>query len=566
MTTRATVTRRSFVAGAGAAAAALLAACSQGGDATSTSADETEEATTTEEATATDKATTGATAPELAVTGGTISGATSADGSVNIYKGIPFAAPPVGDLRWKAPQPVEPWEGVRACTEYSAAAVQPEQAPFLMWTTEFIIDTSKGYSEDCLYLNVWAPAEAKGAPVILYIHGGGNTSGGASCDVYDGEAIAKKGVVYVDCNYRVGIFGFLAASELSAEDPDGVSGNYAIKDLVAALQWIKDNIATFGGDPSNVTIAGQSAGSQNVNQLTLCPEAQGLFSNAVTMSYNLVGSQYVTLADKEAEGDAIFAGRTLEQMRALSQDEVQALTSSGLGDAVASYNVDGKWVPGNYDEVLAAGNGLDVNVVTGMVTGDSTIFGSFLTGASALNPDVVDPTTVDEYTKAAQDKLGDLADLFLAAYPVASDDEVAAQVAASSADASVVQQFVNADERKANGVANVYVYLFTHAMPGPEAEAMGAFHTADVPYWINHFSDERADYWTDVDYALGDAMSTYLVNLATSGDVNGSGVPEWSEYGDTVGLYTYMELGDEVAEKTFSYDKIAFWSAYQDQQ
>ena len=549
MSTYATMSRRNFVAGTGLATATLLAACSQGTDA-ATDADTTEEANV-------------ATAPELAVTGGTISGATNADGDVIIYKGIPFAAPPVGDLRWKAPQPVEPWDGVRACTEYSAAAVQPEQAPFMMWSEEFIIDTSKGYSEDCLYINVWAPADLKGdAPVILFIHGGGNTSGGASCDVYDGEAMAKKGVVYVDTNYRVGIFGFLASTELSAEDPDGISGNYAIKDLIAALQWIQDNIATFGGDPNNVTIAGQSAGSQNVNQLTLCPEAKGLFGNAVTMSYNLVGSQYVTLADKEAEGDAIFGDKTLEEMRALSQDEVQELSGSDLATAVASYNVDGKYVTGNYDEVLSSGKGLDVNVVTGMVTGDSMLFGSFLSGASALNPAATDPTTAKEYEKLAKEKLGDLADQFLAAYPAATDDDVAAAIAQSNVDANTVQQFANAALRKQNGAANVFVYLFTHVMPGPEAEAMGAFHTADVPYWFNHFSEARANYWTDVDYALGDTMSNYLVNFATSGDVNGSDVPTWTEYGKADGGYVYMELGDEVAERTMADDRAAFWTAY----
>ena len=535
------------------AAATLLAAC---GNASSTNGAATDTTDTAEEASV-------SAAPELKVTGGTISGAVNADGDVIIYKGIPFAAPPVGDLRWKAPQPVEDWEGVRECTEYSAAAVQPEQAPFMMWTEEFIIDTSKGYSEDCLYLNVWAPADLKGdAPVVVFIHGGGNTSGGASCDVYDGEAIAKKGIVYVDLNYRVGIFGFLASSELSAESADGVSGNYAIQDQIAALRWVQDNIATFGGDPTNVTITGQSAGSQNVNQLTICPEAEGLFNNAVTMSYNLVGSQYVTLKEKEAEGDAIFAGKTLAEMRKLSQDEVQELSGSDLASAVASYNIDGKFVTGNYDDVLTSGKGLATNVITGMVTGDSMLFGSFLSGASALNPAATDPTTVEEYEKMAKDKLGKLADAFLAAYPAASDDEVPAALALSSTDANTAQQIKNAQERKANSNANVFVYLFTHVMPGPEAEAMGAFHTADVPYWINHFSEARADYWTDVDYALGDTMSNFLVNFATTGDPNGNGVPAWTAYETGADGITYMELGDEVAEKTMDDEKASFWKSY----
>lgn len=546
-------TRRSFLGGGALATAALLAACAN--NAQDTASDET-----TSETEATGKDVVASDAPTAEVTGGTVSGMVNADGDVTVFKGIPYAAPPVGDLRWAAPQAVEPWEGVRECTEYLAAAVQPEQAPFMMWTEEFIIDTSKGYSEDCLYLNVWAPADADGAPVVMFIHGGGNTSGGASCDVYDGEAIAKKGLVYVDINYRVGIFGFLASTELSAESPEGVSGNYAIQDQIAALRWIRDNIDKFGGDPANVTITGQSAGSQNVNMLTICPEAEGLFSNAISMSFNLVGSKMVTLADKEAEGDAIFDGRTLAEMRALSQDEVQELSGSDLASAVAAYNIDGKYVIGDYDEVLTSGKGLDVNVVTGWVTGDDQMFGSFLTGASLLTPDLANPTTVDEYEKAAKDKLGELADAFLAVYPAKTDEDVAAAVFASNVDFYTANQLKNAQERKANADANVFVYSFTHEMPGEVP--MGAFHTADVPYWINHFSEARADYWTDVDFALGDVMSDYLVNFATTGDVNGAGVPAWTAYDPDAAELTYMELGDEVAEQAFDDDKAAFWKAY----
>ena len=543
--------------GSALAMATLLAACgNSAADTAADSGEQTEQTAETTEATETDV---NATA-EVEVTGGTITGMVNADGDVPIYKGIPFAAPPVGDLRWAAPQAVEPWEGVRACTEYSAAAVQPEQAPFMMWTEEFIIDTSKGYSEDCLYLNVWAPADAQNAPVVVFIHGGGNTSGGASCDVYDGEAIAKKGIVYVDLNYRVGIFGFLASTELSAESADGVSGNYAIQDQIAALKWVQDNIAKFGGDPAKVTITGQSAGSQNVNMLTICPEAEGLFGNAISMSYNLVGSKMVTLKEKEAEGDAIFDGKTLAEMRALSQDEVQELSGSDLASAVASYNIDGKFVIGDYDEVLTSGKGLNVNVITGWVTGDDQMFGSFLTGASLLTPDLTNPTTVEEYEKAAEDKLGDQADAFLALYPAASDDDVEAAVFGSTVDYYTANQLLNAKERKENGDANVFVYSFSHVMPGETP--MGAFHTADVPYWINHFSEARADYWTDVDFALGATMSDYLVNFATSGDPNGSNVPAWTAYDADAEELTYMELGDEVAEQTFSDDKAAFWKEY----
>ena len=497
---------------------------------------------------------------ERAVTGGAVSGMTNADGDVLIYKGIPYAAPPVGELRWRSPQPVESWDGVRACTEYSAAAVQPEQAPFLMWTEEFIIDTSKGYSEDCLYLNVWTPADAENAPVILYIHGGGNTSGGASCDVYDGEQIAKKGVVYVTINYRVGIFGFLASTELSAESADHVSGNYAIQDQIAALRWVQDNIAAFGGDPKRVTIAGQSAGSLNVNMLTVCPEAAGLFQNAVTMSYNAIDAEFSTLAEKEAEGDAIFAGRSLEEMRALSQDDVQALSGSDLASSVATYNIDGKYVIGNYRDTLLTGQGNDVNVISGMVTGDTGLFGSFLSGASMLAGGT-EPATAEEYRQLAQEKLGDLAELFLTAYPAETDKDVAAVLDSSNLDHAVVLQVCNAKARAENGSAKTYLYMFTHEMPGNDPVSRGAFHTADVPYWINHFSQARADLWTDVDYNLGDLMSDYLVNFATNGDPNGALLPLWVPSGDQA-AYSYMELSNPVSERTLDEAKTAFWDSW----
>ena len=496
------------------------------------------------------------------VTGGKISGYENEDGSVLIFKGIPFAAAPVGDLRWKAPQPVESWEGVKECIEYGPAAIQPEQAPFMMWTEEFIIDTSLGYSEDCLYLNVWAPKAAEKAPVVMFIHGGGNTSGGASCDVYDGEELAKKGVVYVDIGYRVGIFGFLASSELSAESEDGVSGNYALLDQIAALQWIRENIATFGGDPENVTIAGQSAGSLNVNMLTVCPEAAGLFKNAVTMSYNVIDASFPDLATKEAEGDAIFDGRSLEEMRALSAEEVQALSGSELATGMANFNIDGKFVIGNYEDTLLSGKDNDVTVLTGMVTGDSMLFGTFLTGNAFSGTGTEAPVTVEDYEAVVSSVTGDLAELFLAAYPASNEEEVAAALAESTLDMMVAMQEWNASSRSKVGEAKTYVYLFTHGMPGNDPASQGAFHTADVPYWLGHFSSARQELWTDVDYMVGDTMSDFLVSLAATGDPQAEGLPAWSAFDSEAPVLTYMELGDEISEKSFDEAKTTFWKAW----
>jgi para-nitrobenzyl esterase len=218
--------------------------------------------------------------PTNEVIGGKIRGTNNNDGSVAIYKGIPFAAPPVGELRWRAPQPVKAWSGVLDCTKYSASPMQAKPAPFSMWSEEFLIP-AEPISEDCLYLNVWTGNKSKKnkQPVLVWIYGGGFSSGGSACPIYDGEAFAKQGVVFVSINYRVGVFGFFAHPDL-----DEPSGNFGLLDQIAALKWVKKNIASFGGDPEQVTIAGQSAGSMSVNALVASPLAAGLFNKAIAQS------------------------------------------------------------------------------------------------------------------------------------------------------------------------------------------------------------------------------------------------------------------------------------------
>ena len=214
----------------------------------------------------------------IKVDGGMISGATNATGDVHIFKGIPFAAPPVGDLRWKEPQPVVSWSGIKKCDAFGASPMQGSPEPFGPWSAEFLIPKTP-ISEDCLYLNVWTGASSakEKRPVVLWIYGGGFVSGGSGVPVYDGEAMAKKGVIFVSANYRVGIFGFFALPDLAKESAHHSSGNYALLDQVAAIKWIKKNIGSFGGDPDNITIAGQSAGSMSVNCLVASPLCKGLF-------------------------------------------------------------------------------------------------------------------------------------------------------------------------------------------------------------------------------------------------------------------------------------------------
>lgn len=430
------------------------------------------------------------TSPEVAVTGGMVKGYLDKNG-VATYKGIPYAAPTSGENRWKDPQPVEAWEGVKACTEFGDITLQPTPVPFMWWTDEYIdvgmsVENGK-ISEDSLNLNVWTQG-AKGdkLPVIVYIHGGANTSGSGCNEIYTGENIAQKGVVYVSINYRVGPFGFLACKDETGES----TGNFALKDQIAALNWIQENIAIFGGDPSNVTIVGQSAGSSNVQMLIASPAAKGLFGKAVAMSFNNYDpkASYTTLEDaqKEAAEKLKELGHTMAELRDMSTDEVYKLLDSLPN---SGYVLDSKYVTQTLAEAYQNGSYNHVDLLCGGVTGDTMLFDG---DASSM---------MEGYYTAAVAKN-------------ASDPE-----------------------------HKTYVYYFSHPVPDQNSELASAFHTGDVSYWLNYYSSTSNRPWTDVDYALGEAMSNYLVNFATTGDPNGEGLPVWTDT-DSAGEFTYMEFGE----------------------
>jgi para-nitrobenzyl esterase len=405
------------------------------------------------------------------VTGGLIKGYASADGAVKIYKGIPYAADTGGQNRFRAPQDVKPWDGVKDCTNWGNSAVQTPQDPFMMWTEEFII-SNKVYSEDCLNLNVWTAGTTEKKPVIMFIHGGGYTSGGSSCDVYDGEAIARKGVVFVTVNYRVGIFGFLASSQLQKEN-DGY-GNFAVLDLVKALEWIRNNIGRFGGDPGNVTIMGQSAGSGLVQALVASPKANGLFHHALAQSLNVIQTPFNDVAAQVEQGDALNI--SLDELRSMSTGDVFALkwtSAPCVGTDVIPYDLA---------TAYSKGVANDVDLMSGFVEGDGLLFSR------------------------------ESADL--------SADQLEKNM--------MVSQLALANAAQSPGYkGTVYLYYYNHVMPGENSESYGAFHTSDVPYFLNHLSASRASYWTDTDRKLADIMSDYLVNFAKTGNPNGTGLAAW---------------------------------------
>jgi para-nitrobenzyl esterase len=414
------------------------------------------------------------------VSGGLIKGYASQDGTVKIYKDIPYAADTGGQNRFRAPRDVKPRDGVKDCANWGNSAVQTPQGPFMFWTEEFII-SNKVYSEDCLNLNVWTTGAADKKPVIMFIHGGGFTSGGSSCDVYGSEAIARKGVVFVSVNYRVGIFGFLADSQLQKEN-DGC-GNFAVLDLVKALEWIRDNIARFGGDPGNVTIMGQSAGSGLVQALVASPRANTLFQHALAQSYNVIQSPFNGIAAQIEQGDAL--NLSLDELRSMSADDVFKLKWSSapcVGTGIIPYDLA---------TAYSKGVANDVDLMSGFVEGDGLLFFRESANLSA-----------DQLEKGM----------------------MVSQIA-----------LVNA-ARSPGYKGSVYLYYYNHVMPGPDSQNDGAFHTSDVPYFFNHLSGSRASYWTDTDRKLADIMSDYLVNFAKTGNPNGkAGLAEWKTAGESGG-------------------------------
>jgi para-nitrobenzyl esterase len=484
---------------------------------------------------------------------GKISGVTDSQG-VTSYKGVPFGAPPVGNLRWQAPQPVEHWSDVRKADHFGNACYQSEAHSRLPWTEPFM--EQGPVSEDCLYLNVWTAAKSPNErrPVMVYIYGGGFNEGSGSVAVYDGTELAKRGVVVVNMNYRVGAFGFLVYPGLSKESEHRVSGNYGLLDQIAALQWVHKNIAAFGGDPNRVMIFGQSAGAISVHDLMQSPLAKGLFERAIAESGpGLIGGRGAaqpTLADREQAGVKWAESKgahSLADLRALSAEDV--LKAAGAGVPPQNQPVADGYVlplPG------AAPSVGEVPLVVGMVADDI--------GVGAMGRGPAGKPTVASYEDAAKKKYGDQADQFLKLYPVKSDDDVAGMLKVAGRD----QARVSIDLWSANQVTvsgKVYTYFFDRVIPWPEHPEFGAFHTSEVPYVFENLA--LSGHPTEpADQKVSDAVSAYWMNFATSGDPNGKSLAKWPAY--NAGAHTTMELGDKMGPmpEAATPERIAFQLAY----
>jgi len=446
---------------------------------------------------------------------GLVSGIPGADATVRVYKGIPFAAPPVGNLRWRAPKAAANWEGTRVAEKFG---------PICMQRTGGVggARSDVQMSEDCLYLNVYtAASSAKDKrPVMVWIHGGALTSGAGS--VYDGEALAKKGVVVVTVNYRLGIFGFFAHPELTKESDRNSSGNYGLLDQIQALEWVQKNIAAFGGDLKRVTIFGESAGSWSVNYLTATPLARGLFQRAIGES----GGEFNParkLADMEQAGvkfGEANGAATLAALRAKSADDLSKV--QGFQTAA---NVDGWFLPEDVFTIYSKGKQSDVPTIIGSNNDEGTLF---------TPPN----TTAASFRKLAETRFGKDADAFLKLYPFHSDQEAWEVQAESMRDQTFGWQMRTwAREQTKTGKSKVYVYYFSRVPPGP-SRVKGAFHGAEIGYVFDNLiippwgagPNEAARPYTDIDHKLADTISSYWVNLAATGDPNGKGLPKWPAY------------------------------------
>lgn len=460
-----------------------------------------------------------------------------AESGVAVFKGIPYAAPPVGDLRWRPPQPPAKWDGVRQADKFSDSCMQTLTRARNPWTKEFMVQNDA--SEDCLCLNVWTGAKLSAAekrPVLVWIHGGGFTEGSGEVVTYDGTELAKKGLVVVTINYRLGVFGFLAHPDLTAESPEKSSGNYGLLDSIAALKWVRDNIASFGGDPKNVTVAGQSAGAIAVHVLLASPLAKGLFHRAIAES----GLGFIQARNglKAAEEAGL---KWAQSKGATSIRDLRARPASELmGGARFTPIADGWLLPDEAGSLFAMGRlQNDVPVMAGLTADE---------GSSSPTYGKWPPDTFINMTKQ---RFGDLADEFLKLYPSNDQAQSGLSQIQSARDQGLATVYLWAADRAKTAKSKTYTWFFTRAIPWPEHPEFGAFHSADFPYFFNNLKHLDRP-WEPADRNLADAMSSYWVNFARTGNPNGKALPEWPAF--IASQKVTMELGEKlgvrpVAEK-----------------
>jgi para-nitrobenzyl esterase len=449
---------------------------------------------------------------------GKVAGKQEGEG-VRAFLGIPYAAPPVGALRWKAPMPAAKWKGVRDAAAFGNRCMQPAIYSDMVFR-------DPGVSEDCLTLNVWTPAKAKGErlPVMVWIYGGGFIAGTTSETRQDGAALATNGVVVVSMNYRLGIFGFMALPELTAESAHHSSGNYGLLDQTAALGWVKENIAAFGGDPGNVTIFGESAGAFSVSAQMASPLAKGLFEKVIGESGAAFSSQLLPFKPRSEieQRDAAFAhdglsADSLEQLRAIPARQLMEL-SRKPGAPDFAPDIDGYLLPESVPAIFAAGKQNDVPLLAGYNRDEGGI----------------DPkTTVASFQKDVSARFGDHAPEILKLYPAADDAQAVRSAADLAGDRFIAfSTWKWMEAQSATGKQPVYRYRFDLAPPADPNHPGGlaAYHSGEIPYVFGDLHLLHGFAWRPEDRLLSQQMQRYWTNFAKTGDPNGEGLPKWPVY------------------------------------
>jgi para-nitrobenzyl esterase len=485
-----------------------------------------------------------AAADRVKVSAGVVEGAGPQQSTgVRIFRGVPFAQPPTGNLRWREPRPVKNWQGVKQATSFGPRCMQ---AP-VFGDMGF---RSTGMSEDCLYLNVWTPARSSGErlPVLVYFYGGGFVAGSGDEPRYDGEGMASKGIVAVTVNYRLGVFGFLAHPELTKESPHKASGNYGLLDQSAALRWVRQNIAAFGGDPRRVTIAGESAGSMSVSAQMASPFSKDLIAGAIGESGSMIGNSISAVPLSQAEqGGVKFAATlgasSLATLRAAAPERLLEEAAKGGMASVQRFRiaVDGYFFPEDPAAIYAAGRQARVPLLVGW-NSEEAGWASLLRGQ--------EPTPAN-YEKAVREQMGDRADEALKLYPASNREEVIASATDLAGDRFIgYSTWKWFDLHTRTGGSPVYRYFYTRPRPPMRPEmgnasaglaggvvrgqnapaappARGAVHAAEIEYALGNLPLVKVYAWTPDDYKVSKTMQGYFANFIKKGDPNGPGLPPW---------------------------------------
>lgn len=492
------------------------------------------------------------------VEGGLVSGTPGWGWNVREFRGIPFAAPPVGNLRWRPPQPVVPWQGVRAADRFAAACMQRQLSPGSGSWNAGLINTS----EDCLYLNVWTPAGSSNErlPVLVWIHGGGGVYGSPAEPIYDGNALAKRGVVVVGVSYRLNVFGWFAHPELTKESEHRSSGNYGSLDQLAAIRWVKNNIAQFGGDPNKITMFGESGGCRSVNWLAASPLTKGLVQGAIAESHATFG-RMPTLSGAEAMGLAFSKAVEKPSLAALRAMSAQDLLEASLKTPAAGNGaiVDGWFLPQDVYTIYSQGKQNDIPLITGVTNDEGgNIGGVGTTGAARTAGGGArggPPNTLAAYTAWAKQTFGARADALLKYYPASSDAEAVKAYHDVYRDINFAGHRTWARLQATTGKSPVYLYVFSHIPPRPTgngnspAAPEGAVHFSEVIYVFDNL--RMKDYpWTALDRKTADTLAAYWTNFTKAVNPNGAGLVSWPTYNPKDEYW--FNLGDTIRVERFN--------------